>query len=349
LPNAPVGAAAGPIAFADGDTSALRVLDFPDPFILPVANPPVDGVTTPEHAPPPPTYYAYATGSGFATLQVASSTDLVHWTWRDDPFTGPDPSAVPPGDTAWATTFAHTWGPAVIERPANPDSARFVMYYASRSKAPSSANFQCIGRATSASPLGPFVDSSTTPMLCTPDRGGSIDPNPVVAADGSLVLLWKSEGTSAGEPTRLWSTPLTPDGLTLAGQSTELLETLGWSWEPPIIEGPSVMPAPGGGYLLFYSASTWQTADYKSGVAWCQNLTTPCVRLYATPVLATRGTMAGPGGGSAFQGFDGVWRMVFHAWTSPDIGYVAGDPSHARSMRLLPITFPAGGHNPQIG
>jgi hypothetical protein len=41
--------------------------------------------------------------------------------------------------------------------------------------------------------------------------------------------------------------------------------------------------------------------------------------------------------------------MVFHAWTSPDIGYVAGDPSHARSMRLLPITFPAGGHNPQIG
>jgi beta-xylosidase len=305
-------------------------------------------VTTPENPPPPPTYYAYATGSGYTTLQVATSTDLVHWTWRNDPFAGPDPRAVPPGGSAWADTFAHTWGPTVVERPGNPVSTRFVMYYSSLSHAPGSAGFQCIGRATSASPLGPFVDAQAAPLLCTPDRGGSIDPNPVVTLDGGLVLLWKSEGTLTGEPTRIWSVPLTGDGLSLAGTSTELLATLGWSWEPPIVEAPAVMAAPGGGYLLFYSASRWETADYKVAVAWCETLTTPCARIYATPVLATRAAMTGPGGQAVFQDQAGNWQMVFHAWTSPHVGY-PGDPSSARSMRMLPITFPSGGHNPQVG
>jgi len=348
LPNAPVGASAGAVSFDAGSPSVAQVLDFPDPFVMWVQHPPLEGVAAPENPPPPPTYYAYATGSGLSTLQVATSTDLVHWTWRGDPFSGPDPGALSPEGSRWANLFAHSWGPAVLERPANPTGARFVMYYAAQSNVSGTAGDQCIGRAVSASPLGPFTDTETAPLLCTPDRGGSIDPNPVVATDGSVSLLWKSEGIAAsGEPTRIWSSPLSADGLSITGASTELLETLGWSWEPPIVEAPSMMPAPGGGYLLFYSADRWQTANYKVGVAWCANLASPCTRIYATPVLASRDTMAGPGGGSVFQDSTGKWWMAFHAWTAPNTGY--STPDSARSMRLLPVTFPHGDHNPQVG
>src|SRR5262249_29255359 len=147
-----------------------------------------------------------------------------------------------------------------------------------------------------------------------------------------------------------WSVPLSGDGLALIGPSTQLLQTAPWSWEPPTVEAPSMMPAPGGGFLLFYSADDWTTAHYKVGTAWCATPTSPCTRTYATPTLATRDTMAGPGGQSVFQDTIGNWYMAFHAWTAPFIGYQnPPDPRYARSLRILPITFPTGGHNPQIG
>jgi beta-xylosidase len=326
-----------------------QVLDFPDPSVLYVQAPPPEGVDAPEE-PPPPTYFAYATGSGYSTLQVASSTDLVHWTWEADPFAGPETDLATAGGSGWADLFAHTWAPSVVEVRTNPPQSRFVMYYASRSKVPGSAGLQCIGRATSARPLGPFVDSSTTPFVCAVDRGGSIDPEPFVDRNGQRWLLWKSEGSAAaGEPTRLWSSPMSSDGLTITGAASELLETQ-TSWEMPIVEAPSMMPAPDSGYLLFYSASSWQTADYKTAVAWCATPASACSRIYSSPVLATRDSMAGAGGGSVFQSAQGAWWLAFDAWTSPYVGYQAPpDGRYARSLRLLPITFPAGGHQPAVG
>jgi hypothetical protein len=94
---------------------------------------------------------------------------------------------------------------------------------------------------------------------------------------------------------------------------------------------------------LFYSAYRWQTADYKVGVAHCDTPFGPCTRTYSTPVLATRGTMYGPGGQTPFRTASGEWRMAFHAWNNP-AGEASGD---VRRMRILPLTFPDG--NPAIG
>jgi hypothetical protein len=75
-----------------------------------------------------------------------------------------------------------------------------------------------------------------------------------------------------------------------------------------------------------------------------------CSRLYSTPVLASRPGIAGPGSPTVFQDPNGNWMMGFHAWTPPHVGYPAvRDLNSTRSLRILPITFPNGGHNPKIG
>ncbi len=313
--------------------------DFPDPSILATGG----------------EYYAYSTGSiqTFAQVQVMQSPDLVHWTMVGDAFAGPGLNAASP--SGWASPFfGTTWAPAVIELPANPADQRFVLYYAASSQLADATNGkQCIGHAVSASPVGPFVDSAAGPLVCTPERGGSIDPEPVAGADGSLTLLWKSEGVAGSEPTRIWSTPLSTDGAALAGGATELLVTAAGSGEEPIIESPTVVPRENGGYWLFYSSNRWETPNYAVGVARCDSLQGPCTRVYSTPVLASREATVGPGGVHAFQDLAGNWQIAFAAWTAPYVGYVNLDPFEpdsrfARSLHILPLGSTKGGL-PSIG
>jgi Glycosyl hydrolases family 43 len=347
-PAAPVGqsTAGATIQYPPPPTSwGALVGDFPDPDVITVGN----------------EYYAYSTGSlvTWAKVQVMKSPDLVHWTFVGDAFDGPNTTptpgnGVPQSGSGWSQLFfGRTWGPAVMRL-----GNQYVMYYAAESDLSDATDgFQCIGRATSASPEGPFLDDQDHPLICSPAHGGSIDPEPFVS-NGTVYLLWKSEGT-ATEPTRIWSTPLTPDGLAVAAPAAynQLLETFATNWEAPIVESPTMMPAPdGSGFLLFYSAAQWETADYKVGVATCATPTSPCYRIYSTPVLATRGDMLGPGGPHVFQDLQGHWQLAFASWTGSDVGYVNSggmfpepDTDRARSFHVLPITFPAGGHNPQIG
>jgi beta-xylosidase len=333
LPPAYNGVATGPVLVNVG-AKGSRPIDFPDPFIAKFGD----------------TYYGYSTSSNISAVQVIKSTDAVHWSWVGDAFVGPGSyfGATSTG-SGWANLYESTWAPSAVERPSNPASSHYVLYYTAKSKAPGTAGYPCIGRATSASPEGPFVDERTSPLLCTPDRGGSIDPNAFVA-NGQLYLQWQSFGVAPNEPTRLWSTPLTADGLSLGGGSSQLTEVLYGSAEWPNIESPNMMPAPGGGYLLFYSAGAWWTDNYRVFVQFCTSPTGGCTRIYSTPVLSTRGSMAGPGAPTAFQDPAGNWMMGFHSWTAPYINYqVIGDIRWARSLHILPITFPNGGHNPKVG
>ncbi len=327
LPDAPVGAATNPIGVNVG-ARGVETIDFPDPAILKVGD----------------TYYAYSTGSGSSSIQVIKSPDLVHWTWVGDAFVGPEVSVMQNG-SPWAELWATTWAPAVLERPANPPDKRFVLYYAAKSVVSPSAGMQCIGRAWSSTPEGPFYDEETQPFVCTPDRGGSIDPSPIVD-NGQVYLLFQSYGIAPTEPTRIWSIPLTGDGLSLAWLPTQVIEVMDGTFEWPNIEAPAMMPAPGGGFLLYYSSGAWWMPEYKVVVAWCQTPTSPCTRIYRSPVLATRDTMTGPGGQDVFQDGSGNWYMVFHAWSSPNVGY---DHGGRRMLHILPITFPAGNHDPKVG
>jgi hypothetical protein len=165
-----------------------------------------------------------------------------------------------------------------------------------------------------------------------------------------VYLLWQSFGIAPNEPTRIWSTPLTADGLSVGGGSSQLTEVLYNSFEWPNIEQPTMMSAPGGGYLLYYSTNRWWNSGYNVAVQWCATPTSGCTRLYSSPVLATRGSMGGPGAPSVFQDPSGNWMMAFASWTAPFYGYqTPTDPRYARSLHILPITFPNGGHNPKVG
>jgi beta-xylosidase len=284
-------------------STAVYADDFPDPFVLRAGT----------------GWYAYSTQHGFTQVPVLTSTDLVHWQPKGD--------ALPrlPG---WSA-FGAVWAPAVLARPAG-----FVLYYATRDAA---TGLQCLSRAASVLPEGPFLDTSDGPMICQTDHGGSIDPSPFVAPDGSLWLAWKSEGTADGDPTRIWSAPLSDDGLKVVGPATQLLQTAE-PWEGPIVEAPSVV-VEGGRIDLLYSGNRWETAQYAVGHARCDGPAGPCHRTATTPILATSTTAAGPGGASAFRDVDGSWLVAYHAWEPSAVAY----PDGARRLHVDRLRLTEGG------
>ncbi|MCB1029102.1 MAG: family 43 glycosylhydrolase, partial [Microthrixaceae bacterium] len=150
--------------------------DFPDPFVL------VDGDTS----------YAYATNAGGGNVQLAASTDQENWAFVGDAL---------PELPAWVEPNA-TWAPSVVKLD---DS--YVLYYSVRKKG---QRIQCVSVAVASAPQGPFIDTSTGPLVCQEGEGGTIDPSPFVDLDGTPYLLYKSEGTPVGRSGALWSQQLNP-------------------------------------------------------------------------------------------------------------------------------------------
>ncbi len=278
--------------------------DFPDPHILRVGD----------------TYYGYATNAYGANIQLIESKNLADWKRIGDALPVlPDWAAVGEG---------LTWAPGVIEVEDN-----FVLYYAARYKA---IGKQCISRAVSQSPLGPFQDDSKAPFVCQEDLGGSIDPYPFRDQNGQLYLLWKNDGNCCGLEVALWVAPLTPDGLSLAGDPVKLL-VHDQAWERPLIENPALVHADGR-YYLFYSGNWWSSHEYAVGYAVCESITGPCVKPLNEPIFKWAGMVMGPGGESFFTDTKGNLWMAYHAWTGIDIGYPGGE----RSLRIDRIEFAAG-------
>ena len=291
----------------DGSAGGLAYpFDFPDPFVLPVGN----------------TYYAFATNSAAGNIQIIQSPDLTHWTTVGDALPHPAP---------WAEPDA-TWAPSVLQR-----GSTYVLYY-SALYGPS--NEQCISAAVATQPQGPYVDDSQWPIVCQLALGGSIDPTPFVASDGTPYLLWKSQGAN-GQPETLWSQPLQPDGTALVGTAPTplLLPTRGW--QHGYIEGPTMIE-PGGQYMLFYSGSDWKTASYAIGYATCAGPLGPCTDQSAHPLVASQPGFSGPGGPALFTDPHGNLWMAFHAWLAGEIGF-----PHSRPLFLRRITVSGG--VPQVG
>lgn len=286
--------------------------NFPDPMIV------RDGAT----------YYAYATNTGGAFLPAMSSTDLQTWTAR--PAYTP-PACQTPGTFNDALVCAPSWAyrfstshprlntgiqaPGVIK-----NGSTWLAYYTVLASA---TERKCISVATSSSPMGPFVDNTAGPLVCDSDPGGSIDPEPFRDADGSLHLVWKSEGVPGSMPTRLWSRRLAADGRSFAPGSApiELLRTA-MPWEEHVIENPSMVRWNGQLYL-FYSAHRWQSRHYAMGYAVCSSVAGPCVRPSAEPLLESTAARWGPGGGSAFVDASGRLRLAYHWWNPPYEDYPA--------------------------
>jgi beta-xylosidase len=260
------------------DTGAVYNGNFPDPSIL-VAN---------------GRYYAYATQSDGTNIQLIVSTDLIHWSKVRDAL---------PSLPGWAST-GFTWAPSVAADP----SGGYEMFYVAHDR---SSGLQCIGRATSASPLGPFVDHSTSPFLCQITLGGSIDP--YVFSDGGLdYLVWKSDG-SGGQAQQIWAQQLNADDDAVVGSSSLLLSSTS-SWEDGIVEGPAMLQT-SAGLLLYFSGNRWSSSSYAIGAVRCDSPLGPCVNAPTGKILSSISHVVGPGGSSFFTARDGETMMAYAAWS----------------------------------
>jgi hypothetical protein len=288
--------------FETTTSTAAYARDFPDPFVLHVGS----------------TYYGYSTNASGSNIPLIRSSDMKTWARLPDAL---------PQLPDWSQT-GRVWAPSVLPRPGG-----YVLYYATRNRA---TNQQCVSRAWSTAPDGPFRDDSTTGLICQVDHGGSIDPSPFVDADGTAWLYWKSDGVAGVEGPRLWAQRLTPDGLGVVGAPTPVLG-MDQSWEAPVVEGPA-MVRDGDRYYLFYVAGPWQTAGYAIGYATCATPQGPCTKPQASPLLASTDTLAGPGGPEFVVDGQGQRWMSFHGWGAPDVGY----PRGRRMLFLTPVRFDGG-------
>jgi beta-xylosidase len=251
-------------------------------------------------------WYAYGTNGPRGNVPLMVSTDLVKWSGRGDAL---------PTLGSWANA-GHTWAPDVIRV----DSGDYVLYYTARCR---EHDCQAIGVATAATPAGPFVDGSASPLLCQSTDGGSIDANAFRDTDGALYLYWKNDGNAIGEVTHIYGQALAADGLSLAGDR-EILLTTGAAWQGTLVEAPQMVlrPAPGqtGGRYLFYSANAYDTDAYAVGYAVCDGPLGPCHDSPRNPILTSSADAAGPGHGYVVETGEGESWMLYHAWEPTAVG-----------------------------
>ncbi|MGZ4796156.1 MAG: hypothetical protein ACXV8T_09700, partial [Acidimicrobiia bacterium] len=111
------------------------------------------------------------------------------------------------------------------------------------------------------------------------------------------------------------------DGLALVGPERELLHA-DRSWESGVVEAPSMLVTANGAWL-FFAGNDWNGRHYATGVVHCTGPIGPCGPSPAGPVLASHDAIAGPGGASVFQEAPGRWRVAYHAYLAPNVGYPA--------------------------
>ena len=288
---------------ATGYANPVMVNDAPDPSVIRGD----DGA-----------FYAYTTQAyhdvEFTTLPILRSTDLVTWELVGDAFAGDArPSWIIPGSgngDVWAPHIARIGG-------------KYLLYYSASSA--STLSFG-IGVAVADSPTGPFRDLGE-PLLTGPGFT-TIDPF-VLDDDGDLYLYWGS----AGDP--LWVQPLAPDGLSLTGERTAVLETSGQPYES-LIEGPWVVKRDGY-YHLMYSGDNCCGANATYAVldARATSPLGPFERDPGNPVLEANDRFNAPGHHAVVTDDDGTDWMVYHAMDREE-------GSGLRFLMLDPIDWSSG-------
>jgi hypothetical protein len=222
--------------------------------------------------------------------------------------------------------------------------AGYTLYYTARRHG---TNRQCIGRAFSTTPAGPYVDDHDEPLVCQLGLGGSIDASPYWVG-GTPYLTWKADTNalyppgSRGPypPTTIWSAPLSPDGQDIG--AARMLFYGGFGWADPLVEGPDMVQQSGHWYL-FYSGGRWDRSSYAIGWASCAGPVGPCSdATRAHPWKASSASGWGPGGASFFTDGDGNLWMAYHAWTPQRVGYRYTAAGGNRSLHLEMVTFQNG-------
>lgn len=297
--NSPTANSSGAESPDQGFSNPVFVGNFPDPQIVATST----------------GYVAVATNGNGMNVQTLTSTDMVHWDQGADAL---------PHVASWSTP-GKVWAPEISAW----DDGTFRLYYTTRGP----NERQCISVASAPEASGPFVDTSTKPLICEDEEGGSIDPSPFLAPDGSRWLYWKNDGNAIGVDTWIRVQRLDKDGLTLIGHPTNLIKQ-NLPWEGSLVEAP-VMVFVDGRYHLFYSANDYASDRYAVGHAVGSSPTGPFSK-DPRPVLASNDVASGPGHCQLIKVGE-QWWMVYHAW-KPD---AIGDESSGRRMWLSPVSFTA--------
>ena len=289
--------------FAEAIVKGMAIANFPysfaDPYVMPVT----DG------------YLAFGTNGAGGEIQMLSSRDSVSWKLEGSAL------AVLP---SWAQPGL-TWSPSAIAT-----LTGYLLFYTARDRV---TQKQCISAARSAQPNGPYVDTSTGPLLCQRSLGGSIDASPTIVFGGGAYLLWKSEGETVHSVSRLWSQQFDPETLAFIGDPVVLLSA-DRAWESGVIEGPS-MTFVDGRWVLLYSGNHWGEPDYAVGYATCDSPMGPC----AKPArqhrgLVGRSPVSGPGGAEFFHALDGSIGVAYAGWSPDSVGWPS--PRRLFVRHLLP-------------
>jgi arabinan endo-1,5-alpha-L-arabinosidase len=287
--------------------------DFPDPAVLRA---------------PDGSYYAYATqsqrGGHWINIQLARSSDLVHWQYLGDAL---------PTKPSWAARTQDFWAPHVVH-----DGARYIMYFSAKPDTSDERHGLCLAAATATAPAGPFTDIGH-PVRC---GEGFVNIDPMAFDDpatGKHLLYWGS----GFEPVKVQE--LGPDRLSFARGSAP--RDLVWPSPvknafPVLVEGSWVIRH-GGYYYLFYSGDNCcgPKADYAVMVARSRSATGPFETLEQATgkphsiILEKRGTWIAPGHNSVITDAAGQDWIVYHAVDSRRPREKASDDLNTRRVMLI--------------
>lgn len=283
-------------------------------------------------------FIAYATNHGI-NLPMATSRDLVNWSFVMDPANPGQRLDGMPVLAPWAKE-GFTWAPEVMKVGEN-----WILYFTARNRR---RDVQCLGVAVADNPKGPFRGSSTEPLLCQYEEGGTIDANPFRDSDGKLYVYYKNDGNAVRRTSHIWGQRLSDDGLSVVGDPVALIRD-DKKWEWGLVEAPAMIRAPQGGYQLFFSAAYFgwdpneRLSRYATGYAQCASPLGPCEDAPENPILNSfndrrAGCLSGPGHPTIFTVGE-QYFFAFHAWAATRGCRKAEDERH---LYIAPLFWKDG-------
>ncbi|WP_051899208.1 glycoside hydrolase family 43 protein [Sciscionella sediminilitoris] len=276
-------------------------------------------------------YYAYSTNVGYSDgvrnvpVRQTSVTMDGQWTDRGDAL---------PNLPGWVGRYRGTgsynvWAPDVSRRA----DGTFVMYFAANNKAD---NHQCIGAATSWTPLGPFKPVQN-PIVCTKSAFEEIDPATFDEFLGKHYLSYKSAPNPGGIGAKIYVAEVSADGLHVTGPARAVLAA-DRPEERGVIEAPTLIKR-GFTYYLFYSAAPFNSGHYFVNYATAKSPYGPFTKAPGTLLDGNTYGMRlpDPGGQDIVSTVFGD-RIVFHA-----------DTAKGRQMFVRPLNWNLLNGRPSIG
>lgn len=246
----------------------------------------------------------------FHLIPMLRSSDLINWTYEGDAF-----STRP----AWVDPTSGLWAPDIQFF-----NGQYYLYYTipdvadATSGEPGCHGDSAIGVATSASPLGPWVDQGMP--VVEPRRNGpgcnffwTFDPD-VVQDNGQKYIFF---GSYYGG---IFARTLSADGL-VSNPASQVQITIANRYE-----GAEVVQHDGYWYLFVsatnccngpltaYSVFAGRSANVLGPYVDREGASLLAGRVGGTPVISMNGNRwVGTGHNSVFEDFDGQWWTVYHA------------------------------------